>query len=65
MPGWYNEIVNQCQYPRNVGVNTGSDIAVNIWVDTVISELKLGLILHIIILKMLCREEKGVRISLL
>ena len=59
MPGWYNEILNQYQYPRNVGVHIDSDIAVNIWVDIVISESKLGLILHIIIFEMLCRAEKG------
>ena len=59
MPGWYNEIVNQYQYPRNVGVHIDSDIAVDIWVDSVISESKLGLILNKIIFEMLCRAEKG------
>ena len=59
MPGWYNERVNQYQYPRNVEVHINSDVAVYIWVDTVISESKLGLILHIIIFKMLCRVGKG------
>ena len=27
MPGWYNEIVNQYQYPRNVGVLIGAGLA--------------------------------------